>query len=120
LPWEKANKVLIQLLEKTVVKYPCDRRMMFGSPTFFINNNMFAGVHEDTVILRLADEDRAALYAAHKEASPFTPMPSRPMKEYAALPESLCKNAAVFNDLLDRSFKYALTLPAKPARRKKK
>jgi hypothetical protein len=77
-------------------------------------------VHEDTVILRLADEDRAALYAAHKEARPFTPMPGRPMKEYAALPESLCKNAAVFNDLLDRSFKYALALPSKPASRKKK
>jgi TfoX/Sxy family transcriptional regulator of competence genes len=120
LPWEKANKNLIQLLEKTVVEYPCDRRMMFGSPTFFVNDNIFAGVHQNTAILRLSDTDRAALYAAHKEAGPFTPMPGRPMKEYAALPESLCKNTAVFKDFLERSFKYARTLSPRPARRKKK
>ena len=117
LPWKKANQNLIQLLQKTVVKYPCDRRFMFGSPPFFINGNMFAGVHEDTVILRLSDADRAGLFARHREAVPFTPM-GRPMKEYAALPESLCKNATVFNDFLERSFKYAASLTAKTPRRK--
>jgi TfoX/Sxy family transcriptional regulator of competence genes len=120
MAWEKANKELIELLENTVIDYPCDRRFMFGSPTFFVNDNMFAGVHQDTVILRLTDKDRAELYAAHPEAGPFTPMPGRPMKEYAALPDALVKNKTLFASLVKRSYEYAKTLPAKPAKRKKK
>ena len=120
MPWQKANPALIEALEKVVIEYPCDRRFMFGSPTFFVNNNMFAGVHQDTVILRLSEPDRTALYKAHSEAGPFTPMPNRPMKEYAALPESLVKNTAAFNALVKRSYDYALSMPAKEPKRKKK
>jgi TfoX/Sxy family transcriptional regulator of competence genes len=120
MAWEKASKELIALLENTVIDYPCDRRFMFGSPTFFINENMFAGVHQSTVILRLADTDRAELYAAHPEAGPFTPMPGRPMKEYAALPEGLVKDQTVFANLVKRSYDYVKALPPKPVKRKKK
>jgi TfoX/Sxy family transcriptional regulator of competence genes len=120
MAWQKANQKLIELLENTVINYPCDRRFMFGSPTFFVNNNMFAGVHQDTVILRLPDKDRAGLYTAHPEAGPFTPMPDRPMKEYAALPEGLVKNQAVFNRLVNLAYDYAKTLPVKPQKRKNK
>jgi TfoX/Sxy family transcriptional regulator of competence genes len=120
MPWQKANPKLIELLEKVVIDYPCDRRFMFGAPTFFVHDNMFAGVHQDTVILRLSDADRAALFAKYPEAGLFTPMPGRPMKEYAALPENLVTNTAVFKDLIERSYKYAAAIPAKPAKRKKK
>jgi TfoX/Sxy family transcriptional regulator of competence genes len=118
MPWEKANPKLIEMLEKVVIDFPCDRRFMFGSPTFSVNNNMFAGVHQNTVILRLSDTDRAGLFSKHPEAGPFTPMPGRPMKEYAALPENLVKNAAVFRGLVERSYQYAVSIPAKPAKRK--
>jgi TfoX/Sxy family transcriptional regulator of competence genes len=117
--WKKANRNLIQLLENTVIKFPCDRRFMFGSPTFFVSGNMFSGVHQDTVILRLPDSERAALFKKHPEAGVFTPMPGRPMKEYAALPESLVKNTDLFVSLVERSYKYALSIPPKPAKRKK-
>lgn len=120
MPWQKANPALIEALEKIVIEYPCDRRFMFGSPTFFVNNNMFAGVHQDTVILRLSDTGRAALYKAHPEAGPFTPMPGRPMKEYAALPEGLVKDQTVFSSLVKRSYDYVKALPPKPVKRKKK
>jgi TfoX/Sxy family transcriptional regulator of competence genes len=119
MPWKKANSNLIKLLENTVIDYPCDRRFMFGSPTFFVNGNMFAGVHQDTVILRLADAERAALFNKYPEAGPFTPMPGRPMKEYAALPESLVKKESIFKKLIERSYQYALSIPPKPAKRKK-
>jgi TfoX/Sxy family transcriptional regulator of competence genes len=119
MAWEKANQNLIQLLENTVIDYPCDRRFMFGSPTFFVGGNMFAGVHQNTVILRLPDAERIALFHKHPEAGTFTPMPGRPMKEYAALPESLVKNKAVFAGLVERSYNYALSIPPKPAKPKK-
>jgi TfoX/Sxy family transcriptional regulator of competence genes len=119
MPWKKANSNLIKLLENTVIDYPCDRRFMFGSPTFFVNGNMFAGVHQDTVILRLPEGERETLFNKYPEAGPFTPMPGRPMKEYAAVPESLVKNGAVFTKLVERAYKYALSIPPKPAKRKK-
>jgi TfoX/Sxy family transcriptional regulator of competence genes len=119
MPWKKANKELIQLLEKTVVKFPCDRRVMFGSPTFFVNNNMFAGVHEDTVIMRLSEADRQKIHSQYAEVKPFTPM-GRPMKEYAALPENFVKNNPVFDEWLGRSFRFAQALPPKKSGRKEK
>jgi TfoX/Sxy family transcriptional regulator of competence genes len=119
LPWKKANSALIALLEKTVVKYPCDRRFMFGSPSFFVNGNMFAGVHEDTVILRLAEADRQNIFSLYKEVKPFTPM-GRPMKEYVAIPENAIRKSAVFDEWLHRSFDFASSLPGKKPAMKKK
>ena len=119
MPWQKANPKLIGLLEESVIKYPCDRRFMFGSPTFFVSGNMFAGVHQDTVILRLSEKERNALFVKFPDAGPFTPMEGRPMKEYAALPERLVKNSKVFDGLVKRSYEYAKSIPVKEPKRKK-
>ncbi len=119
MPWKKANKELISLLENAVSQYRCDRKPMFGSPTFFVNNNMFAGVHEDTIILRLSEADRRELYSQYDEAGPFTPM-GRAMKEYAAIPESIAGDSRVFAEWLGRSYRYAASLPPKAPKRAKK
>ncbi|MFC1945718.1 TfoX/Sxy family protein [Chloroflexota bacterium] len=118
--WKKADPELINLLEDALKGTACERRHMFGSPTFFINNNMFAGVHQNTVILRLSEADRAALFADYDEAGPFTPMPGRPMREYAALPEPLAARPDVLNKWLEGSYRYASSLPPKPPGKKKK
>ena len=120
MAWKKANPALIELLEATVRSYDCDRRVMFGSPTFFVNNNMFAGVFEDSVILRLSEADRRAVSAAYDEVGPFTPMAGRPMKEYVAFPESLTSEPAVFGEWLEQSYRYAASLAPKEPRRAKK
>lgn len=36
-----------------------DRKQTFGYPTCVLNGNMFMGLHEDSLILRLAEADRA-------------------------------------------------------------
>jgi TfoX/Sxy family transcriptional regulator of competence genes len=120
MAWEKADRGLIELLEEALVDCNCDRKFMFGSPTFFINNNMFAGVHQRTVILHLSEVDRAEIAAAHTEAKPFEPMSGRPMKEYIALPEALCRDEKIFYEWLDRSYKYTRTLPPKEPKRRAK
>ena len=120
MAWKKANKSLIKLLEENMVKYRCDRKMMFGAPTFFINNNMFAGVHEDKVILKLSDGDGAKILDLYKEVKAFEPMPGRIMKGYVALPESLCSDAGMFREWLERSYRYAATLPPKAPKSPKK
>ena len=111
--WEKANSTLIELLEKSLVEYDCDRKFMFGSPTFFVNNNMFTGVHQRTIILRLSESDRGEILATHTQTKQFEPMPGRFMKEYIALPEALGTNEAVLREWLERAYTYARSLPPK-------
>ena len=120
MPWKKANQDLITLLENHLAWYECDRRFMMGSPTFFVNNNMFAGVHEDTIILRLSGPDREAIYAASPDIRPFTPFEGRPMKEYAAVPYDVCEDEDAFRDLLERSYRYAASLPPGKQRKGKR
>ncbi len=118
MTWEKADRELIALLEKSLAEYNCDRKFMFGSPTFFINNNMFAGVHQRTIILRLSESDREEIVAAHAQVRPFQPMPGRFMKEYIALPEALCRNETEFRKWLERAYKYTRSLPPKEPKRR--
>lgn len=120
MAWEKASVELIKLLEQSMVNYRCDRKVMFGSPTFFVNNNMFAGVHQDTIIIRLSEQDRQKIQSRYDEAAPFEPMEGRIMKEYIALPESLCHNAGILQEWLTRSYRYALSLPFKEPKRSKR
>ena len=116
MSWKKASPALCKLLDESMSGIRSDRRMMFGSPTFFLNGNMFAGVHEDNIILRLSEKDRKALVAACRDAKPFEPMAGRAMKEYMALPEGACASPDLLHDYLKRSYDYAFSLPAKKAK----
>jgi len=118
LPWKKANKDLIELLEKQLGDCRCERRLMFGSPTFFINGNMFAGVHEDTIIARLPENDQKEISAKFDEVRPFTPMGGHVMKEYIAIPESVAVRPGVLKHWLDSSYRYAGSLPPKSVKKK--
>jgi TfoX/Sxy family transcriptional regulator of competence genes len=120
MAWKKANPDLIDLLEETLAGYDADRRFMFGSPTFFVSNNMFAGVHQDTVILRLSAADRQALFTEYPDITLFTPMEGRPMREYAALPYDFCEDRERFRAWLDKSYGYAVSLPFRTPRKPKR
>jgi hypothetical protein len=59
---------------------------MFGSPAYFIKGKWFAGVHEDRLLVRLNEKDRAELWDQHADAQLFEPMPGRVMREFVVLP----------------------------------
>jgi TfoX/Sxy family transcriptional regulator of competence genes len=120
MAWKKANKELIALLDKMMRKYNCDRRQMFGSPTFFVNGNMFTGVHEDTVIMKLSPPDLKEISQQLKGVKPFNPMGKIVMKEYIAIPEAVAKQEEVLKSWMDRSFAYAASLPPKAGKTAKK
>jgi TfoX/Sxy family transcriptional regulator of competence genes len=105
--WRKPTPELIQFLDEVLARYDCQRKPMFGSPVYWVNGNMFAGVHQNSLFLRLSEADRQAVFAATDEATPFEPMPGRPMREYVVLPETL------FPEWVERAHRYALTLPPK-------
>jgi len=89
---------------------------MFGYAGAFVNGNMFAGTFQDSIVVRLAETDRAALLKL-KGAAPFEPM-GHPMKEYVVVPTSIVAKPKELGAWIERGHRYGLTLPAKSVTKK--
>ena len=88
---------------------------MFGYPACFVNGHMFMGLHQENMIVRLSEEDRAE--ALKVEGSRiFEPMPGRPMKEYVALAPTVLQNRDGVRGWAARALAYAVALPGKAAK----
>jgi hypothetical protein len=115
MPWQKPGEALVECFQASL---PSDtrveRRKMFGCPCAFTGGNMFAGVHEQSLILRLPPERREALLAA-RAAQPFIVM-GRAMREYVAIAGASRNNAV--RDLVAEAFAYAASLPPKTRARR--
>ena len=120
MAWEKPAPELIDILDGALLGCGCERRMMFGSPAYFVNGNMFSGVHQRSMILRLSADDRVSLAEEYDEAGPFEPMEGRPMKEYMVLPEAVYRDAEVLGEWLSRGRDYTASLPPKEKKPKSK
>jgi TfoX/Sxy family transcriptional regulator of competence genes len=113
-----APNALVKAFEHLAQMVPqATSRKVFGYPALFINGQMFAGLHQDKMILRLPEEDRTR-FMQLKGASVFEPMPGRPMREYVVVPPSLIKSDAALQVWLDKALAYASTLPPKAAKPK--
>src|SRR5437867_1257096 len=87
--WQPAPETLVRRFEKVVQAVPdVQPRKMFGYPAAFINGQMFTGLFQESMILRLPADDRDDLMK-HSGAKPFEPMPGRAMKEYVVVPPSI-------------------------------
>ena len=115
--WKKTSPELVAVFDKAVPVSPSvTRRPMFGYASAFVNGNMFAGTFRDSIVVRLAETDRAALLKL-KGAAPFQPM-GHPMKEYVVVPASIVAKPKELGAWLQRGHRYGLTLPAKSATKK--
>ena len=119
--WRRPDESLVRLLDETISALefdrPVDYRPMFGCPAYFTGGNMFAGVWQETVILRLPAAERAAVTAAG--GGPFEPMPGRAMKEYVALPASMVADPAEAAGWVGKAAAYAASLPPKQKKARK-
>ena len=93
-----------------------ERRQMFGYPAAFAGGNMFAGLFRTSFIVRLSEADRAE--ASALGATPFEPMPGRPMREYVCLPEVILGQPKELAAWLERARAKAASLPAKGSTKK--
>jgi TfoX/Sxy family transcriptional regulator of competence genes len=119
MTWEHAPETLVQTFMSAVHFLPgVQVRKMFGYPCAFFQGQMFTGLHQSSMILRLADADRAEFLKINGAAS-FEPMPGRPMREYVVVPAAVLEKAEILDFWLERSFKYAASLPLKAPRKKK-
>src|ERR671934_2301103 len=86
MEWRKASESLKSAFEEALPDDPrVERKQMFGYPCAFVNGNMFAGVHQEALFLRLGEQERATLLD-QPGSGPFEPMPGRAMREYVVAP----------------------------------
>lgn len=114
--WRKSPGWLLSIFD---VGFPADRRAqrrsMFGYPAGFVNGNLFSGLFQDSLFVRLAEPERRELLAIEGSA-PFEPMAGRPMREYVVLPMEMLEDAETTRAWIRRAFQYGAALPAKTRR----
>ena len=113
MAWRKSPPELIAAFD---VALPDDRRVqrrkMFGYPCAFTGGNMFTGLHQENLIVRLQDDERARLLR-EPGAAVFEPMPGRQMKEYVTVPTELVEDREALRGWMTIALDYAASLPAK-------
>jgi TfoX/Sxy family transcriptional regulator of competence genes len=120
MEWKKPSPELIELLGSKMGAFTATKKTMFGSPVYFANDQMFTGVHQDNIFIRLSENDRNEFLGKYKEAVTFEPMKGRKMKEYVVVPPSVYENDGVFFQWIKRSLNYTMALPPKQNKIKKK
>jgi len=113
MKWVKAPEALKKLLEDAMDRIECEKRPMFGYPAYFINRNMFIGLFQDQVFVRLSQEHLKTLLKKFPSIRNLEPMPGRPMKNYFVLPRELYTNPRALKDAIKGSVEYTRTLAAK-------
>lgn len=109
----RSPAALVERFEAVAARHPqAQRRKMFGYPALFVGGNMATGLYEDRWVVRLFDDDLAALLALPGAAT-FSPMPGRAMKGWASLPPEVVADDSALDPWLERSFAFAGSLPAK-------
>jgi TfoX/Sxy family transcriptional regulator of competence genes len=111
--FEKSSSELVARFDSVAARFPdAERRKMFGYPALFVGGNLMTGLFAESWMIRLPDEDRAALLAL-PGAGPFEPMPGKPMKGYATLPADVVADDGRLDAWIERAIAYVKTLPAK-------
>jgi len=117
--WTKADEELVDIVDAAVEGYESHIKKMFGSKMYFVNNNMWTGVHQKCLIIRLSEKDRGEILREYQEVSMFEPMPGRIMTEYIELPESFVRNDDRLKEWIERSYEFVSSMPPKPPKQKK-
>lgn len=88
-----------------------ERRQMFGFPCGFVNGNMFAGLFEESLLVRVNEADTEALLKL-PGAHPFAPM-GRPMRGYTCVPAAMHDDRAALRKWMGKALAHAASLPPK-------
>ena len=118
--WQKSPEPLVELFARVQAGLPPDteRRKMFGYPCSFVNGQMFAGLHQTNMVLRLSEGDRAE-FLKQDSAKIFEPLPGRIMKEYVVVPPRLKDDEATLLKWSVKAFSYAKSLGPKVKKKKR-
>jgi TfoX/Sxy family transcriptional regulator of competence genes len=111
--WRKSPPELVAKLDALLKHAPdAERRVMFGYPCAFLQGNMFTGLHQEHMFLRLSEVEKAE-FLEIPGSTPFEPVQGRVMSEYVTVPQSLLTDDVQLKTWLARSLAYARSLPVK-------
>ena len=111
--WKPAPREAVAAFEAATTDLPgAEPKKMFGYSCVFAKGNMFAGLHEAGMVLRLPDDQRAE-FLRLKGAEQFEPMPGRVMREYVVVPGGLLNEPNQLRKWTEKSLAYVSSLPAK-------
>ncbi len=114
--WQRPSAELTALFDACLPKGAgVERRQMFGCPCAFVNGNMFTGLHEQRLIVRLADAERTQLLQS-SVAKPFVVM-GRTMREYVTFERAVERSPDELRAWIRKALAYAGKLPPEVARR---
>ena len=120
MKWRKSPPALIEAFDAALPSDPqAERRQMFGYPCAFVHGHMFAGLHQENLIVRLDERGRAELLLV-PGAETFEPLPGRVMREYVVVPPRIVGNGFALREWLERAFAFGITLPIKGPKRRQK
>ncbi len=116
----KAPEEMVQRFERALKDFPMtEQRKMFGYPAAFVNGNMFTGLFQEEMFLRLSDEDRAAIRKEYGTPL-FEPIPGRQMRGYVVVPRYVLNSPRLLRTWMTKGMEYTKTLPPKKQRAKLK
>jgi len=116
MKWQKAPEDLKRVLDSAMQGIECEKRPMFGYPAYFINRNMFIGLFQDQLFMRLSESTLSALKGKSIAVRNLEPMPGRPMKDYFVIPRELLRSPPDLRHLVEEAAQYARTLKPKPSK----
>jgi TfoX-like protein len=118
MKWRKSSEALVRTFERIVPDEPrVERRKMFGYSAAFVGGNLFMSLFQDSVVLRLPEDDRTS-FLRIDGSSAFEPMPGRPTREYVVAPPAMVARPASLTPWIRRSLDYARSIPPKAAKRR--
>lgn len=112
MKWQKSSQGVVELFESVMPGPPAEQRKMFGYPAGFVNGNLFMGLFEEALILRLPESRREEFIELYN-ARLFEPMKGRPMREYVAVPQTLMRDNKQLATWVARAYDYGFSLKPK-------
>jgi TfoX/Sxy family transcriptional regulator of competence genes len=113
MDWDKSSAELADLFTALTPKdQSVEQKKMFGWPCMFVNGNLCAGLHKQSMLFRLSAADQG-VFLRLDGAAEFEPMPGRKMKGYVVFSRPLERDRKELAKWLARSLEYAKALPAK-------
>jgi hypothetical protein len=113
---ESPPELLARFGELAALAPGADRREVFGHPSCILRGNMFMGLYEDSLILRLAEPDRTEFLRRYGGGL-FEPLRGRSVKEFVVVPPALVGTGEI-EDWVRRSLAYTEQLPPRAGRKR--
>ncbi len=114
MAWQKSSAELTARFQRALPHHPdLVPKQMFGYPACFVKGHFFAGLHEETVVIKLPPSIHAG-FPELASAPRFNPMGrGAGMKDWYVLPASVADSAERLEVFLRATFAEVVQLPAK-------